>query len=178
MRRILLAVLSTITSAGLMFGVAAAQSSSCSVIDTGPNSKNTCEVSNNNTIKVSCNNSADVVFVNGQSANSGSVNVTNNNSGGYAYSGNAVNKNSTTGKLDVSCAAKTAAAPTPSPTTSPAGCQGAASAKPTTPAQAQSLPNTGSSLSAKSSITAAVIIVAVALGARFGLSAYRRLALK
>jgi hypothetical protein len=178
MRKIVLAIISTLTSAGLMLGVAAAQTSDCNIVNTGPNSNNTCTIKDENDLNIKCNNNVDVVFVNGQSAGSGEVTLTNNTNGGYAYSGNAVNTNSTTGKLDVSCGAKEAAAPAPAPTPAPAAVPVAAAAQPTPAPQAQALPSTGNnSLVASSMVVSAVVLVG-AFAARLALSVYRKAALK
>jgi hypothetical protein len=190
MRRIFLGLVSVLAYTSLTFGVAAAATSGCDVVNTGPNSNNTCSVTQDNNLKVTCTNNADVVFVNNQNANSGNVTLENNTNGGYAYSGNAVNTNSTTGKLDVSCGAKTAVAPaptpaptpTPSPSTSspapapvaasptqakPAGGQGAAS-------QAAALPNTGSNTLVATATIASVVLTVAAIGSRVAFSAFRR----
>jgi hypothetical protein len=191
MRRLFLGIVSVLASSSLMFGVAAAQSTDCSIVNTGPNSNNSCTVTNNNDIKVTCKNEADVVFVNNQSANSGSVTLENNTNGGFAYSGNAVNTNTTTGKLDVSCGPKVASSPTPAPTPVPtpspqpaaAGGQGAAASQPQPQSQSvaaapKALPNTGSAspvAPAAMAITGLGIIAAIA---RFGVAAYRHFSLK
>jgi hypothetical protein len=191
MRRIFLSLASVLASTALMFGVASAQSTGCDIVNTGPNSTNTCSVSDNNSLKVTCKNNTDVVFVNNQTANSGDVTLQKNTNGGYAYSGNAVNTNSTTGKLDVSCGAKVASAPAPAPTptptptpspsptasasasqSTPAGGQGQAAAK------AQALPNTGSNTAVSTTVAAATILGIIAIAARLGFSAYRHFSLR
>jgi hypothetical protein len=103
MRKLFLSLVSVLASTSLMFGVAAAQSSSCTIDNTGPDSTNTCKVSEDKDVTINCTNKADVVFINKQQASSGDSLVLNNTNGGYATSGNAQNYNSTDGKLDVSC---------------------------------------------------------------------------
>jgi hypothetical protein len=199
MRRIFLAIASVLASVSLMFGVAAAQSTGCSIVNTGPNSNNECTTTDNNNIKVTCTNKADVVFVNNQSANSGSVTLEKNTNGGYAYSGDAVNTNSTTGQLDVSCGAKVASSPAPAPaptpappaatptsasSSQPAGGQGGGSPAPAPQAQSSGqtqaavLPNTGSDSAASIATIATSILALTAFGARAAFSSYRRFALK
>jgi hypothetical protein len=197
MRRIFLSLTSVLASTTLMFGVASAQSTSCDIVNTGPNSTNICSVSDNNNLKVTCKNNTDVVFVNNQSANSGDVTLQKNTNGGYAYSGNAVNTNSTTGKLDVSCGAKVASAPAPAPTPTPAPSPSTSTStstsKPASPAasqsteeggqgqaasSAQALPETGSNTAVSTTIAAASILGVVAVAARLGFSAYRHFSLR
>jgi hypothetical protein len=84
MRRFFLGLTSVLASASLMFGVASAASSNCSVVETGPNSNNTCNVTDSNNLKVTCKNNADVVFVNNQSTNSGNATIENNTNGAVA----------------------------------------------------------------------------------------------
>jgi hypothetical protein len=182
MRKLFLALASVLASASLMFGVAAAATTDCSIVDTGPNSSNTCTVTESNDLKVTCKNEADVVFVNNQSASSGNVTLQNNTNGGFAYSGNAVNTNQTTGKLDVSCGPKVAVtptpapAPTPTPTPTPPAAggqgQGQVQAQPTQAAP-KALPNTGNSTLATAAVVSSVALGLGAVAARFGVSAYR-----
>jgi hypothetical protein len=187
MRRIFLSLSSVLASTTLMFGVASAQSTGCDIVNTGPNSTNTCSVSDNNSLKVTCKNNTDVVFVNNQTANSGDVTLQKNTNGGYAYSGNAVNTNSTTGKLDVSCGAKVTSAPAPAPTPTPTPAPTAsASASQSTPAggqgqaaaKAQALPETGSNTAVSTTVAAASILGIAAIAARLGFSAYRHFSLR
>jgi hypothetical protein len=190
MRRIFLGLTSVLASTSLMFGVAAAQSTGCDVVNTGPNSKNTCTVSDNNSLKVTCKNDADVVFVNNQSANSGNVTIQKNTNGGYAYSGNAVNSNSTTGQLDVSCGTKPASAPAPAPAPTPAPTPAPAPAPAAQPAvataggqgqaapKAQALPETGNNAAVSTIVAAASIIGLAAIASRLGFSAYRHFSMK
>jgi uncharacterized surface anchored protein len=190
MRRVFLGLVSVLAYTSLTFGVAAAATSGCDVVNTGPNSNNTCTVTNSNDLKVTCTNKADVVFVNNQDASSGSVTLQNNTNGGYAYSGNAVNTNSTTGKLNVSCGAKTAVAPTPAPTPTPTPSPTPSSSSSVSPApaaakssqpaggqgaaQAAALPNTGSNSLVATATIASVVLAVVAVGARVAFSAFQR----
>jgi hypothetical protein len=187
MRRFFLGLTSVLASASLMFGVASAASSNCSVVETGPNSNNTCNVTDSNNLKVTCKNNADVVFVNNQSTNSGNATIENNTNGGYAYSGSAVNTNSTTGKLDVSCGAKTASSASPSPTpvaattptsTPPAAQGGQGQAQQQPAAKAQALPETGSNGVVATVAIAASVLGAAAIASRLGFSAYRHFVLR
>jgi hypothetical protein len=161
MRRFFLGLTSVLASASLMFGVASAASSNCSVVETGPNSNNTC--------------------------NSGNATIENNTNGGYAYSGSAVNTNSTTGKLDVSCGAKTASSASPSPTpvaattptsTPPAAQGGQGQAQQQPAAKAQALPETGSNGAVATVAIAASVLGAAAIASRLGFSAYRHFVLR
>jgi hypothetical protein len=183
MKKMFLAITSVLASASLMMGVAAATSADCSIVNTGPDSNNKCSVVEENSLKITCNNNTDVVFVNNQSANSGSVTLESNTNGGYAYSGSAVNTNETTGKLNVSCAPKVASAPTPVPAPTPAppaGGQGggAGQAQPAAQPAPAVLPNTGSNTLATTAIVSTVVLGIGAAAARFGVSAYRFFAVK
>jgi hypothetical protein len=191
MRRFFLGLTSVLASASLMFGVASAASSDCSLVNTGPNSNNTCTVTDSNNLKVTCTNSADVVFVNNQSTNSGNATLEKNTNGGYAYSGNAVNTNSTTGNLDVSCGAKTASSPSPAPSptpapvaaatpsaTPPAASGGSGQAQPQAAPKAQALPETGSNGTVAAVAIAASVLGVAATAARLGFSAYRHMSLR
>jgi hypothetical protein len=195
MRKLFLSLVSVLASTSLMFGVAAAQSSSCTIDNTGPDSTNTCKVSEDKDVTINCTNKADVVFINKQQASSGDSLVLNNTNGGYATSGNAQNYNSTDGKLDVSCGpAKVAVSPTPSPTPTPTPSSPTSSSSTTTapapaaaaqtPAggqgagQAAVLPATGSNSIAVSATIASVVLATIAAASRFAFSAYQRLAVK
>jgi hypothetical protein len=182
MKRILLGLTSVLSFAVLAVSVPAAEAVDCSVVNTGPNSSNSCTATSNNNVKVTCNNNTDVVFVNGQSSNSGNVTLTNNTNGGTAVSGGASNVNTVNGKLDVSCGTKTAAAPAPAPTPSPApaGGQGAATPTPapTAAPKAASLPNTGSNSVVTGSAIVAAVLGLAAVATRFGLVVYRHFSLK
>jgi hypothetical protein len=185
MRRIVLSLTSVLASSTLMFGVAAATDSSCSIDNTGPDSTNTCTVSEDNSVTIKCKNDVDVVFINNQQASSGDSLVLNNTNGGYATSGNAQNFNTVDGKLDVSCAkaaTTTSPAPTPAPASTPvaapvaaaqpapAGGQGQGQEQ--TP-KAQALPNTGSNSVLTTATIATVAVGMLAALGRAGFSAYK-----
>lgn len=137
MKKLFVAAVTVVTCMSVALGTVAAQSTAnCSIVNTGAGSNNTCNISNTTNLSITCTNSTDVVFVNGQSASSGSVTLEGNGSGGYTYSGDAVNVNSATAQLDVSCAAAQTTS-TPPVTTTPVGT-------PATP-QVQALPKTSNS---------------------------------
>jgi len=169
MKRLLPAAASTAIAFGAMAGVAAAQSQAgCTLIDTGPNSNNSCEIVNENELKISCKNDIDVVFVNNQSSESGSVTLEENTNGGYAYSGNAVNTNDATGNLDVSCAP--AKVVTPPPSEDQGEKKVAQVAQPVV--KAAVLPPTGANPVAAIGIVA-LVLGAIAGVAQFGSKAYK-----
>lgn len=188
MKKILLSIATFLASAGMMGGLAAAANSSCSIQNTGGNSNNTCTLTNQNDLKITCNNKADVVAVNNQNASSGNSVVLNNTNGGFAVSGSATNVNKTSGKLDVKCvsAQQAKALPTISKTTTPpaggrgAGGQGAgASTSQQSPTAAPSaLPNTGSDSLAVAATISVVSLAALAVASRVGMAAYRHFSLK
>jgi hypothetical protein len=178
MKKVILSLAATLASASMMLGVAGAATTGCDLVNTGSSSNNTCTVTQSNDLKVTCTNDAEVVFVNNQSANSGSVTLTNNTNGGYAYSGNAVNTNNTTGKLDVSCGAKVASSPTPSPTPAPTTPSPQPSGQGAGQVQAAALPNTGSNQMVGAIITAGTALVILTAGVKAGFLAYRHFALK
>jgi hypothetical protein len=179
MKRFTRILSATVVGLSMMAGVASAATTNCSLVNTGPGSNNTCTVTNTTDLSISCTNSVDVVSVNGQSANSGSVTLTGNTSGGFSYSGNAVNTNSTTNKLDVSCGPVVAV--TPTTTTTPAATSTPAATPTATPAPAAkvaSLPNTGSDTVLNDTLTGAAIIGVALAVSQLGIMAYRRSALK
>src|SRR5581483_1947724 len=121
MKKVTQSISAVVVSLSLLGGVASAASTSCSIIDTGANSDNICVNKSSDELSVTCKNNVDVVFVNGQNSGSGSVTVVGNTTSGFSVSGNAVNTNSTTAKLDVGCA------PASQTSTPPAGGQGGGS---------------------------------------------------
>lgn len=172
MKKILGLLAATAVLFGLLSGIAMAQTGEgCSIINTGPGSNNTCSSQNNQNLVVTCTNNADVVFVNGQSTSSGSATLTFNGNGGYAYSGNAVNQNSTNTGLDVSCQlAQAQTSTTPTTPSTPPTVQA-----PTNPTTVKALPNTGSNDALPMIVLATGGIIVLALASRLSLSGYRHL---
>lgn len=185
MKKILLPIATLLASVGLMGGLAAAADSSCSIQNTGGNSNNTCTVTDQKDLKITCNNKADVVAVNNQTASSGNSVVLNNTNGGYAVSGSSTNVNKVSGKLDVKCvSAQQAKSLTPIAKTTPpaggrgAGGQGAASSAQAPTAAPSALPNTGSDTFAEVATISAASLAGLAIVSRLGLAAYHRFSLK
>lgn len=180
MRKVVQLLASTVVSIGMAGGMALATSTqSCSVSGpTGPNSINTCTNTETNQITISCTNKADVLTVNGQTSNTGTATVNGNTGVGTVSTGNAGNTNFNSTTANMSCGpAAQAAAPS-----APAGGQGAGpvaqaapSAAPSAPVAAKSLPKTGSDSAAVVAGVATASFAGLALAARFGASAYRRL---
>lgn len=154
MKRILSILTGTVVCTSLMVGVASAGSyNGCGHLSYD-HSKVTC-VDNSQSSTVTCINNVDVINANGQSSSSGNASVTDNNQGGYAISGTAVNTNNTNTTIDVSCAPVTT---TTTPVTPPTGGQGGGTVLgSSTQAPATSLPNTGPSPVSK------VLVASVAL---------------
>jgi hypothetical protein len=189
MRRIVLSLTSVLASSTLMFGVAAAADTSCSIDNTGPDSTNTCTVSDENSVTIKCKNDVDVVFINNQQASSGDSLVLHNTNGGFATSGNAQNFNSTDGKLDVSCAKAVTESPAPAPAPAPESAPVAAPVASAQPAPAggqgqaqapkvQALPDTGNNSALTTATIATVAVSLAATAARFGFSAYKSFGIK
>ncbi len=171
MRKLVQILAATVASFAMMGAVAGAQANACSIVNTGQGSNNSCTVNATNDLVVTCTNTANVVYVNGQSSNSGSVTLNNNTNGGYAYSGNAVNQNSSNTALDVGCAAKPAAATTTTPATGGMGGGSTTTPAANTPA---SLPNTGTSSVAKVVTAATAVLASLALATSFAFGGLRR----
>lgn len=151
MRRLLLAIPTTLIGVGLMAGVANASTVTCSgsISNTGPGSTNTVNCVDTNNVSVSCNNQGVIVENNNQNSTSGSATSGSNTSGGSATSGSSSNSNTVTVQLGASCAAvpgqttfTTSAVVTPASTSTPA-----ATPTSTPAATPTSLPTTGSSSS-------------------------------
>ncbi len=79
--------------APLVVGNTAFAASTCQVGYTGPDSSNLCTSVTAYTCTATNDNTIAIVTENGQTATSGSVDLTNNNSGGSAGTGNATNNN-------------------------------------------------------------------------------------
>ena len=172
MTRLLRPLAAGAVAATLITGVASAQSANSgtcgSLSYTGPGSTNTISCDNNSQLNISCSNSADVVYINGQASKSGNATLNGNTSGGNANSGNASNSNSNTTNVDLSCAPAQTTSATTTPSTPSSGGKGAVAGAST---QAASLPNTGSNPLALAAIAAGVLGT-LAVVTRLGVKAY------
>jgi hypothetical protein len=178
MKKLVQLVLASVVGASMFVGVAAADT--CTITNTGQASVNTCTSSESQVLTVTCNNDLNnILFVNGQSANTGTANLTSNGQGGFAYSGDAGNFNSVDLQADLSCGPAVAAVtPTPTPVTpTPVAATPAATPAPAA-AKVVSLPKTGSSAVLNSVAVVAAVVSGGLLAAQLGTIAYRRLALK
>jgi hypothetical protein len=170
----------------LMVGVAgAAATSSCptgTIENTGPGSTNTITCTTTTDTHVTCVNDIYVVGENGQQANSGTGTNDGNTTSGSVVTGNATNDNNQTVQVGASCGAAAVATTTPATVN---GGMGAAvtstpAATPPAPAAAKvaSLPDTGSNAALDASVAGVAIVGTVLAVSQFGMTAYRRLALK
>jgi hypothetical protein len=104
----------------LSMGVAAADSATCTIYDTGSNSFNSCNINSDRAARVICDNNIYILDNNNQYAGTGDVTVTSNGDGGNVVSGKAKNNNDVSVSIGASCVAVTPApSPTPAPTTTP-----------------------------------------------------------
>lgn len=183
-----------VLSAGLFAGAAAAETT-CTIENTGEGSVNICWDENENQVKATCVNNIYVDNRNIQDAGTGDGSVILNTSGGGASSGQATNSNNTVVTIGASCegGVKTVAPTQPqggggqgggqeavvTPAAAPAPAAPAAPAAPVAQAPSvQSLPETGSNPVAATTAIGTGVLAAAALAARFGLSVYRRLAIR
>lgn len=182
MKVLLQSVITSVAAFSLIGGMAAAQvaqvPNGCDISNTGANSNNTCEMTNENTLTFSCKNDLDVVLNNSQNTGTGSVDLTGNTNSGFAYSGDASNQNKVDVVTDVTCApVQQAAVTTPtSPPVTPQVTPQVKAAEQSAP-KAASLPVTGTNPLAMTAIAAAAAGMIAGL-AHFGAKAYRFLALK
>jgi len=123
MKNILKAIAVTAALVSFSGGVAVADSS-CTISVTGSGSVNACYNEEVDNTTVFCSNNVNVTNDNYQDAESGTVVVDGNTSGGDAESGGSSNTNLTNIAVQLGCA-QTAAAPE-TPTTPPAGGSGEA----------------------------------------------------
>lgn len=157
---------------------AAAQTAGCVIDNTGPSSVNTCNLNQDNSLTVTCNNGTTVNYSNTQVANSGAATVNGNTTGGGASSGNAGNVNQFVADISAACG-QVAVAPTPTPETPVAAGAGAAAPAPApvTPAAPVVLPKTGAQETTRNVAIAIASLAGVAAVAAIATSLYRRSAL-
>ena len=153
----------------------AAQSSSCTISNTGPGSNNTCTVDQNHNVTVTCENGVTVANGTVQTANSGNATVSGNTVSGTATSGDANNVNSVATDLAAFCAAAPAAANPPEGGRGGGAPQAAAGAG---AAAVASLPNTGADDTVRNVSLAVLAAGAAGAGAHLAVASYRRRALK
>jgi hypothetical protein len=148
-------------------GMAAA--ADCSIVNgNGSGSTNSCENNENQSFTYKCENEAYVVNVNGQLSGSGSVNVSDNTTGGYVVSGDANNYNNTVNELDLSCV-PTETTSTPTTPEKPE----VKSEQTTKPAvESAALPETGTSPAAVT-VVAAIALGGAAVATQLGVKAFK-----
>lgn len=196
MKKLVMFGLAAVLGAGLFSGVAAATdnagdrgSQRCEIHQTGPESTNTCGISDE--VVVVCDNDNEVVVNtdNDQDAESGDAENNGNTSGGNSTTGDTINRNSTIveSAIENNCG-EVAAANKPEDKEKPGKGAGPVkkheqSAKPQAQAQpaalpqpseqaVSNLPNTAGLSPAAYVGVAALSLGAIALAARFGLAAY------
>jgi hypothetical protein len=118
MKNILKGLAVTAAVVGMSGGVAAAESFSCTITNTGSGSVNTCVNEQNNTTTLFCSNDVDFNNSNVQKGQSGTVTLEGNGSGGSATSGNVSNENLTSAAVELGCG-EVAVTPTPETPTTP-----------------------------------------------------------
>lgn len=176
MKRYTRALLVTVLSIGLMGSVSVGAEGPCAgatITNTGADSVNTIECVDASSVKVSCSNGIYVVSSSDQTAESGMAD------GPSAITGNATNDNNAVVTIGASCATQTTVPVTPTPPaevakTTPGTGLGAAAAKP----KVAALPNTASNPIVDIALVATASLVAILIGSRLFVLAYKNAALK
>lgn len=166
MKKLIQTLSVAILSAGVMTGVAAAQS----ISNTGPGSTNTVTNTTTNTPIVTCVNSTTVTNSNSQSSNSGtSTNSGNTNSGG-ATTGSSSNNNTTVTNVTTGCPA--------GQVRQVVGGHGSGPGGSFTAAEVAALPLTGSHSALNNVAVGIAVLGGAAIASQVAVSAYRRNAFK
>jgi hypothetical protein len=186
MKKIVRFAAAVVTGIGLSAGVVSAQSSTCTITNTGPDSVNSCTVNDSNVVTITCINGVTATNINVQSAVSGSATVSGNTISGTATSGDAANVNNVATELAQYCAQ---APNTPTPSQPPAGGnqggsqqgaggQGGGVVAGASTTRVAALPRTGVNSTVNNLGLATAAAGMLGLAAQAGVMAYRRRAFK
>lgn len=174
MKRVIQFLSSILLVVGISAGLASAETTTCTISNTGQGSVNVCSTSTEESVEVTCENNIYVVTDNSQTSSSGGANNSGNTNGGSAITGNATNENNQVVKIGSSCGT---AATTTASTTTPTGGKGAGAETPQVTATPVGAVHAGGGAGVKDNTALFVsgIVASVAALAAGGLLGLRKL---